>query len=233
MQLLVLLLILPILGTNCELTESVIFQPVDDIQTSKSSWIFSTAVDFTPYLRSLRSVFSYGRNVKETVVAFKSTFHRQHPRYMELLNITVDDLNLALDEILHMQTEASNLIDHLADRHKRSLLPFGGLFSFLFGTADQNDLDSVKADIKQLYRNQMDQTNVLNDVISITNVSRGLINENIKKINNIIDTIINLNYWHNTPLFNISVILQCDVYLYYFTGTTPYLEVLAWLCVCT
>ena len=66
---------------------------------------------------------------------------------MELLNITVDDLNLALDEILHRQTEASNLIDHLADRHKRSLLPFGGLFSFLFGTADQNDLDSVKADI--------------------------------------------------------------------------------------
>ena len=39
----------------------------------------------------------------------------------------------------------------------------------------------------------MDQTNVLNDVISITNVSRGLINKNIKKINNIIDTIINLN----------------------------------------
>ena len=63
---------------------------------------------------------------------------------MELLNITVDDLNLALEEILHMQTEASNLIDHLANRHKRSLLPFGGLFSFLFGTADQNDLDLLK-----------------------------------------------------------------------------------------
>ena len=92
-----------------------------------------------------------------------------------------------------MQTEASNLIDHLANRPKRSLLPFGGLFSFLFGTADQNDLDSLKADIKHLYQNQMDQTNVLNDVISITNVSRGLINENIKKINNIVDTIININ----------------------------------------
>ena len=79
MKLLVLLLILPIHGTNCELTESVIFQPVDNIQTSKSSWIFSAAVNFTPYLRSLRSVFSYGRNVKERVVAFKSIFHRQHP----------------------------------------------------------------------------------------------------------------------------------------------------------
>ena len=155
MQLLVLLLILPILGTNCELTESVIFQPVDDIQTNKSSWIFSTAVDFTPYLRSLRSVFSYGRNVKETVVAFKGTFYRQHPRYMELLNITVDDLNLALDEILHMQTEASNLIDHLTDRHKRSLLPFGGLFSFLFGTADQNDIKILNNYIKIRWIKQM------------------------------------------------------------------------------
>ena len=89
---------------------------------------------------------------------------------MELLNITVDDLNLALEEILHMQTEASDLIDHLANRHKRSLLPFDDLFSFLFGTADQNDLDSLKADIKQLYQNQMDQTNVLNDVILIQSV---------------------------------------------------------------
>ena len=141
----------------------------------------------------IKRCFGYGRNVKETVVAFTSTFHRQHLRYMELLNITVDDLNLALEQILHMQTEASSLIDHLVNRPKRSLLPFGGLFSFLFGTADRNDLDSLKADIKQLYQNQMDQTNVLNDVISITNVSRGLINENIKKINNIVDTIINLN----------------------------------------
>ena len=96
----------------------------------------------------------------------------------------MDDLNLVLEEILHMQTEASNLIDPLANRPKRSLLPFGGLFSFLFGTADQSDLDSLKAHIKQLYQNQMDQTNVLNDVMSITNVSRCLINENSKKINN-------------------------------------------------
>ena len=107
--------------------------------------------------------------------------------------MTIDDLNLALDEILNMQSEASNLIDHISNRNKRSLLPFGGLFGFLFGTASEDDLNSIKADVKQLYQNQIDQTNVLNDIISITNVSTGLINENIKKINGIIDTIINLN----------------------------------------
>ena len=58
--LLLMLLLLPILGANCALIESVIFQLVDEIQTSKSSWIFSTAVDFTPYLRSLHSVYDYG-----------------------------------------------------------------------------------------------------------------------------------------------------------------------------
>ena len=107
--------------------------------------------------------------------------------------MTTDDLNLALDEIVNMQTEASNLIDHISNRNKRSLLPFSGLFSFLFGTASEDDLNSIKVGVKQLHQNQMDQTNVLNDIISITNVSRGLINDNIKKINGIIDTIVTLN----------------------------------------
>ena len=73
------------IGTNCELTESVIFQPVDHIQTSKSSWIFTTAIDFNPYLRTLNSVFNYGSGVRETLVDFTKTFHKEDPRYMKLL----------------------------------------------------------------------------------------------------------------------------------------------------
>ena len=150
MPLLVMLLVLPILGANCELTESVILQPVDEIQTSKSSWIFSTAVDFSPYLISLNSVYDYGIKVKEKVADFETTF--QHERCTFLLNMTIDDLNFALDEILNMQTEASNLIDHISNRNKRSLLLFGGLFGFLFGTASEDDLNSIKSDVKQLYQ---------------------------------------------------------------------------------
>ena len=62
------------------------------------------------------------------------------------------------------------------NRHKRSLLPLGGLFSFLFGTADQNDLDEIKKNVKTIYDNQMKQAEVLGDIVSITNVSRTLIN---------------------------------------------------------
>ena len=87
--------------------------------------------------------------------------------------MTIDDMNLAINEITHMQTEASNLIDHISNRHKRSLLPFGGLFSFLLGTADDKDLKAIRSDIKQLYQNQMNQADVFNDIISITNVIKG------------------------------------------------------------
>ena len=88
--------------------------------------------------------------------------------------MTIDDMNLAINEITHMQTEASNLFDHISNRHKRYLLPFGDLFNFIFGTPDDKDLKAIKFDIKQLYQNQMNQADVLNDIISIPNVSRDL-----------------------------------------------------------
>ena len=47
----------------------------------------------------------------------------------------------------------------------------------------------MKQDIKRLYDNQISQSKVLNDVISLANILRGLINENILKINQIISTI--------------------------------------------
>ena len=100
-------------------------------------------------------------------------FQYKDPRYTDLFNMT---------EISTTRLQASNLIDHaLNNNHKtfkRSLLPLGGLFSFLFGTADQSDVDSLKADVKQLYDNQVDQTQILDEIVTITNISRGLINEN-------------------------------------------------------
>ena len=74
--------------------------------------------------------------------------------------MTLDDVNMAITEISTTRLEASNLIDHALNnnnrRFERSLIPLGGLFSFLLGTADQSDVDSLKADVKQLYENQID-----------------------------------------------------------------------------
>ena len=51
----------------------------------------------------------------------------------------------------------------------------------------------MKQDVMRLYDNQISPSKALNDVISIANILRGLINENILKINQIISTITFLN----------------------------------------
>ena len=93
--------------------------------------------------------------------------------------MTLDDINIAISEISTTRLEASNLIDHTLNnndrRFKRSLLPLGGLFSFLFGTADLSDGDSLKADVKQLYENKVEQTQILDEIVTITSISRRLI----------------------------------------------------------
>ena len=111
--------------------------------------------------------------------------------------MTIDDIDSVLHEITSTQIEAFNLIDHIHKpkdiRTKRSLLPFGGLFHFLFRTANDDDVRSMKQDIEKLYDNQISQSKVLDDVISIAKISRGLINANIMKINQIINTITFIN----------------------------------------
>ena len=97
--------------------------------------------------------------------------------------MTLNDLSSALDQIQITRTQVSDLTGHMNhdknNRHKRSLLPLGGLFNFLFGAADQKDIDLLKQQVKELYENQVDQEEILNDIISVANISRGLINQNI------------------------------------------------------
>ena len=59
--------------------------------------------------------------------------------------------------------------------------------------ANNDDVRSIKQDIQKLYDNQISQSKVLNDVISTANISRGLTNTNIMKINQIISTITFIN----------------------------------------
>ena len=135
--------------------------------------------------------------MKQSLISYSGSFHNSDPRYSLILNMTIDDINSVLHEITYTKIETFNLIDHIHKprdiRTKRSLLPFAGLFNFLFGTASDDDVRSMKQDIQKLYDNQIRQSKVLNDVISIANIPRGLINVNIMKINQIMSTISFLN----------------------------------------
>ena len=104
--------------------------------------------------------------------------------------MTQEDLSSIINEITLTQNEAYNLIDHTEQpRTKRSIHPLEGLFNFLFGSADQKDIDMIKQQGRDLYSNQLAEKKVLDDVISVTNISRGLINDTISVINETISNI--------------------------------------------
>ena len=142
-------------------------------------------------------VNEYAKSIKSYLMSQIPLIQYKDPRYTHLFNMTLADINMTITEISTTRLEASNLIDYAINnnnsRFKRSLLPLGSLCNFLFGTVDQSDVDSLKADVKQLHENQIDQTHILDEIVTITNISRGMINENRLKIGKIIDTILSIN----------------------------------------
>ena len=117
--------------SRSDMTDSVIFHLVDNIWTSISSWIITTALDFESYSVMLYNMNEYAKSVKGYLMSKMPVFQYKDPRYTHLFNMTLDDINMAITEISTTILEASNLIVHaLNNSNRRSLLPLGSLFSF-------------------------------------------------------------------------------------------------------
>ena len=75
--------------------------------------------------------------------------------------MTWHDVNNTADSLDQTYTQFVNLVKIMKGQtlnhkiSKRSILPLGGILSFLFGTADERDLDKGKRNVKILYGNQI------------------------------------------------------------------------------
>ena len=168
---------------------------MEQIQTSKSSWIISSVIDLEPFTQAFKQVKIYTRSIAGSLAHLQSEREFDH-HHRHLIELTRQDVNKSIMTLDNTYDKFLQICDHIqshSKRYKRSLLPFGHFFSFLFGTADQEDLDSIKSQVKTIYDNQVSQAQVLNDIVIITNVSRSLINENRLLINGMIQTVIKLN----------------------------------------
>ena len=120
-----LTLLTAMIGMDCEVTESVVFHPMDQICNSINLWIITTAMDFNPYKDALFDINQYALKVKQSLISYSESFCSNYPRYSFLLNMMIDDINSVLHEITLIQIETVNLIDHIHKpkdiRTKRSL----------------------------------------------------------------------------------------------------------------
>ena len=137
---------------------------MDQIHNNISSWILTTTIDLDSYKDALFGINQYALNVKQSFTRYSESFQSDDLSYSLLLTMTMDDINSVLHEITSMQIETLNLIDNIHRpkdfRTKRSVLPLGRLFHFLFGTAKDEDIKLMKQDIKKLHDNQISQSKV-------------------------------------------------------------------------
>ena len=75
-------------------------------------------------------------------------------------------------------------------RVKRGLFNFiGDIMGSLFGVLTEADVEKIQRNVRKIAQNQMDLTHILKESISVLNVTRLEVKENRQKINEIIETI--------------------------------------------
>ena len=170
------------------------------IQTNKTSWIISFAMDFGPYSEALTNIRHYSIFVRNSIHIFSESLrHVTDERHQRLFNMTWHDMNNTEDNLDQIYTRFVSLIKSMRGQtqndeiSKSSILPLGGIFSFLFGTADKRDIDEINRNVKILYNNQIKKGEVLDDIVSIINISRALTTENRHMINSMINSLQFLN----------------------------------------
>ena len=164
--------------------ENVIFQKVNEISTTRSDWLVTFVIDLLPFENFVKRLST--DIVQSSFLAQKVIQYYHKPGYETYLNAfsTLKQEYQLLAE-LH-ETVLGGLRDYqtLHTRDKRSVLPFvGRIMSFLFGTVSDEDLSTIKSNIRILSRNQKRISHVLEESLTIINVTRVEVAQNRRTIN--------------------------------------------------
>ena len=199
----------------CELTSAVIvyenvaFKKINEVALTRSKWLSTFIIDTLPYYNFLQIL--YLDMLRAERAASKIEGFYNFPSKQDYHTI----IKTLTEEIKSLENDRINLLHDYIDLHEvhfrspRSLLPFIGKgLSYLFGTASESDLKTIRTSIDNLANNQKEITHVVDENISIINVTRIELKENRKTINRMV---VSLNKLDN-KLENITRALENEVF---------------------
>ena len=185
-------------GSTFRVAENVVFEKIQEISSVRSKWMFSFFTDLQAYERYMERL---GDNLDNTernidVVLQKcrnlNNLHflpmyegqkREVASLKEMYAVAKQDL----EDIVMIQESRRTKV-------KRAVLPIvGKALSWLFGTLTKNDLRKVYKQIDLLGDNQEQIIHVLNDTISVLNVTTVQVKENRHAIRTMTNELRNLN----------------------------------------
>ena len=179
--------------------ESVIFQKHHALYTTKSHWLIITTHEFSSHPHPLKNtkskldkVFTDAISMLNRLIYIAKTHQREYlyGPYIQLFKLTRND-------VLHLYSLHSENNEELNDltvldpvnygRNKRALLPLGGFFKSLFGTASNKDVQKIKKAVQDLARRQNDQGALLSEALSLINITRVDVEGNRHAINDLVN----------------------------------------------
>ena len=165
--------------------QKVIFHEQSEISPTCARWLVTFAIDLAPYDAAFQSLDECIRSVQ---TGAKEDFPQEF-----LGDVTFETLvKNANDEFMEVKKEREHLLskydDYRSMAHRsRRLLPIvGNALSYLFGVTSEDDLCIISRELARLTNTQGRLLHVMEDSISVINVTRHAVSDNRRKINKFI-----------------------------------------------
>ena len=214
MQRLSFILVLLGLALATQVRQNVVFRKVSEVTTTRSRWSLTFVIDLNPYVTVMKTVEG---NINNLLGVIQTVVENRAPGTNGLVN----DFRGLNNELKTLRETYFGVNARLGEYHalhtrtRRSLVPFiGQAFSFLFGTVSEGDLGAIKQNLHILRNNQVELAHVVQESLSLINVSRARIAEDRQTLNLIVsdmgalnDQIVNVTQRLDNRIFQLETLL--------------------------
>ena len=177
------------------------------IHTSNHAWTISYNLNIHDYLSMTIELAS---RIDDYIVAFdeiKDVVPPNRPMSKSFSDLYYNEY-VAIEETLRdtktLQVTVQNLtrvcFNHCSSRRRRSLLPLGSLFSFLFGVASESHQQLIKERVQHLEDSQLQVAHYVENAMTVVNKASDDIILNRMLISNLTDVMTQMTHSYNRTL---------------------------------
>lgn len=187
--------------------ENVLFEKVNEVSSTRSKWLVAMSEDLNSYYDIINELNASLRTTKlslmkateldgylyrfDTNITDMSLF-----RILNFFNLVTHEINNLDILYISFTNDLNNyrLLHGIRSRSKRALIPIiGKALGYLFGTISEDDLGSIRKNIRNLARSQQGLKKIVKQGLTVLKRTREQVLINSRTINDIISSIRNLS----------------------------------------
>ena len=173
--------------------QNTVFNKISDAGLTRSRWLISMVIELSPYTQFLTKLnldIGKARNlVDSTAAKFDSPRTPEYKAAIAKLGREVNSLQVSYIDIVADFSKYKLL----NPRNKRSIVSIFSPILHLFGVVTDDQISALRHNVAALAANQQDIAHVLEHSISMINTSKLSIDRNRQTINDILDSLTDLD----------------------------------------